>query len=82
MTGTLVDDILSEIERCNKLKAAYNEIPAGASGSMMIQQDMSEEKRKHKDFKSEEEARNALISFLSWKHPKYTIIAEKINAKT
>ena len=30
-------------------------------------------KRKHKDYESAEEARNALIHFLSWRHPKYSI---------
>ena len=31
------------------------------------------EKRKHKDYKSAEEAKNALTIFLSWKHRKYSI---------
>ena len=30
-------------------------------------------KRKHKDYESAEEAKNALIDFLLWYHPKYTI---------
>ena len=38
MTKTLMDRLLSEIERCSKLKAAYDKIPAGAFGSMIIQQ--------------------------------------------
>ena len=37
MTETLMDGILSEIERCSRLKAMYDEIPAGAFGSTMIQ---------------------------------------------
>ena len=38
MTGTLMDGLLEEIERCSKLKAMYDEIPSGAFGSLMIQQ--------------------------------------------
>jgi len=34
---------------------------------------MNKEKRKHKDYESAEEARNALINFLTWKHHKYSI---------
>lgn len=30
-------------------------------------------KRKHKDYESAEEAKQALIFFLSWKHPNYKI---------
>lgn len=38
MTETLIDSLLSEIERCSKLKEAYDEIPAGAFGALVIQQ--------------------------------------------
>ena len=38
MTETLMDGLLSEIERCSKLKVLYDGIPAGAFGSLMIQQ--------------------------------------------
>ena len=38
MTETLMDGLLSEIERCSKLKVLYDEIPSGAFGSLMIQQ--------------------------------------------
>ena len=38
MTETLMDGLLSEIERCSKLKALYDEIPSGAFGSSVIQQ--------------------------------------------
>ena len=38
MVETLMDGLLSEIERCSKLKVAYDEIPSGAFGSLMIQQ--------------------------------------------
>ena len=38
MAETLMDGLLSEIERCSKLKAMYDEIPSGAFGSLMIQQ--------------------------------------------
>jgi len=34
---------------------------------------MRKETRKHKDYESAEEARNALIILLSWRHHKYTI---------
>ena len=36
-TETLMDGLVSEIERCSKLKVAYDEFPAGAFGSLMIQ---------------------------------------------
>ena len=38
MTETLMDGLLSEIERCSKLKVLYDEIPSGAFGSLVIQQ--------------------------------------------
>ena len=38
MVETLMDGLVSEIERCSKLKVMYDEIPAGAFGSMVIQQ--------------------------------------------
>ena len=38
MVETLMDGLLSEIERCSKLKALYDEIPSGAFGALMIQQ--------------------------------------------
>ena len=38
MVETLMDGLLLEIERCSKLKVMYDEIPAGAFGSRMIQQ--------------------------------------------
>ena len=38
MTETLMDGLLSEIERCSKLKVLYDKIPSGAFGSLMIQQ--------------------------------------------
>ena len=38
MTETLMDGLLSEIERCSKLKVMYDELPAGRFGSRMIQQ--------------------------------------------
>ena len=38
MAETLMDGLLSEIERCNKLKVLYDEIPAGAFGALVIQQ--------------------------------------------
>ena len=38
MAETLMDGLLSEIERCSKLKALYDEIPSGAFGSLVIQQ--------------------------------------------
>ena len=44
MAKTLMDGLLSEIERCSKLKVAYDEIPAGTFGSMMIQQDIDNAK--------------------------------------
>lgn len=44
MTETLMDSLLSEIERCSKLKAAYDEIPAGALGAFVIQQDIDNAK--------------------------------------
>ena len=33
-----MEGLLSEIERCSKLKVIYDEIPAGAFGSLVIQQ--------------------------------------------
>lgn len=44
MTETLMDGLLSEIERCSKLKATYDEIPAGAFGSLMVQRDIDNAK--------------------------------------
>ena len=39
MTETLMDGLLSEIERCSKLKVLYDELGRpGAFGSRMIQQ--------------------------------------------
>ena len=38
MVETLMEGLLSEIERCCKLKVMYDEIPSGAFGSMAIQQ--------------------------------------------
>ena len=38
MTETVMDGLLSEIERCSKLKALYDEIPSGAFGALVIQQ--------------------------------------------
>ena len=38
MTETLMDGLLSEIERCSKLKVLYDEIPSGAFGALVIQQ--------------------------------------------
>ena len=38
MVETLMDGLVAEIERCSKLKVAYDGIPAGAFGSMVIQQ--------------------------------------------
>ena len=38
MVETLMDGLLSEIERCIKLKVAYDKIPSGAFGSLVIQQ--------------------------------------------
>ena len=38
MAETLMDGLLSEIERCSKLKVMYDELPAGAFGSLVIQQ--------------------------------------------
>ena len=38
MSENLMDGLLSEIERCSKLKALYDEIPSGAFGALMIQQ--------------------------------------------
>lgn len=38
MTETLMDGLLSEIERCSKLKVMYDEIPSGAFGALVIQQ--------------------------------------------
>lgn len=35
---TIMGGLASEIERCAKLKAAYDGIPNGAFGAMMIQQ--------------------------------------------
>ena len=35
---TLMDSLLSEIERCSKLKAMYDEVPTGAFGALVIQQ--------------------------------------------
>jgi hypothetical protein len=37
MTETLMDTLLSEIERCSKLKVQYDGIPVGAFGAMMLQ---------------------------------------------
>ena len=37
MTETLMDGLLSEIERCSKLKVLYDGVPSGAFGSLMIQ---------------------------------------------
>ena len=36
-TETLMDGLVSEIERCSKLKAMYDELPSGAFGALMIQ---------------------------------------------
>ena len=38
MTETFVMALLSEIERCSKLKVMYDEIPSGTFGSIMVQQ--------------------------------------------
>ena len=38
MTETVMDGLLSEIERCSKLKVLYDEIPSGAFGALAIQQ--------------------------------------------
>ena len=38
MVKTLMDGLLSEIERCSKLKVVYDGIPSGAFGSKVIQQ--------------------------------------------
>ena len=39
-----MDGLLSEIERCSKLKSMYDQIPTGAFGSLMIQQDIDRAK--------------------------------------
>ena len=39
-----MDGLLSEIERCSKLKVMYDEIPSGAFGSIMIQQTIDKAK--------------------------------------
>lgn len=39
-----MDGLLSEIERCSKLKALYDEIPSGAFGALMIQQTIDKTK--------------------------------------
>ena len=44
MGETLMDGLLSEIERCSKLKVIYDEIPSGAFGSLMIQQTIANAK--------------------------------------
>ena len=44
MTETLMGKLLSEIERCSKLKAAYDEIPSGIFGSLVIEQDINNAK--------------------------------------
>ena len=44
MVETLMDGLLSEIERCSKLKVMYDEIPSGAFGSLMIQQTIDDAK--------------------------------------
>ena len=44
MAETLMEGLLSEIERCTKLKVAYDEIPTGAFGSMVIQQTIDDAK--------------------------------------
>ena len=38
MAETLMEGLLSEIERCSKLKVVYDEIPSGVFGALMIQQ--------------------------------------------
>ena len=38
MVETLMDGLLSEIERCSKLKVAYDDIVTGAFGSIVVQQ--------------------------------------------
>jgi len=38
MVETLMDGLLSEIERCSKLRAIYDKIQSGAFGSLVIQQ--------------------------------------------
>jgi len=37
MVETLMDGLLSEIERCVKLKTMYDQIPSGAFGAMVVQ---------------------------------------------
>lgn len=44
MVETLMDGLVSEIERCSKLKAMYDQIPSGAFGALMIQQDIDRAK--------------------------------------
>ena len=44
MTETLMSALLSEIERCSKLKVLYDKIPSGAFGTMMIQRDIDNAK--------------------------------------
>ena len=44
MVETLMDGLVSKIERCSKLKVMYDEIPAGAFGSLIIQQDIDNAK--------------------------------------
>ena len=41
---TLMDGLMSEIERCSKLKALYDEIPSGAFGALVIQQNIDRAK--------------------------------------
>jgi len=44
MVETLMDGILSELERCSKLKAMYGDIPSGAFGALIIQQTINKAK--------------------------------------
>ena len=44
MTETLMDILVSEIERCSKLKALYDTISTGAFGALSIQQDIDRAK--------------------------------------
>lgn len=44
-TETLMEGLVSEIERCSKLKALYDEIPSGAFGALMIQQTIDKSKK-------------------------------------
>jgi len=44
MVDTLMGGLLYEIERCSKLKAMYDTIPAGTFGAIMIQRDIDNAK--------------------------------------